>query len=820
VAVDRAGNIYVTEKGSDQVKTILKSADIVAAAQTATFRSPTGLGVAANGTLVVADSNYSVQEIEYGAPQITAVGPVSISNKGGDVVTIRGNNFAPGSIAVVAGIVVSPSFQDTQTIVFTAPALPSGQQTVTIQNRGGLAQASILVSAIPLSALAPGYITTVAGGSQYAGEGQIAISAILTSPRDVALDAAGNLYIVDDVEGKVRKVDRITGIMTTVAGTGALSGNSTGPAVATALLAPSGIAMDSANNLFILSGGYISKVDLTSGLLTTVAGNGTYPFVPDVGPAASVGFTPGGRIAIDARNNIFVTDGFSASVRKLEAATGLVTLFAGTGVAGFGGDSGPATQAQLNGPSGIAVSSDGSVYFSESINNRVRKVSSQTGIISTVAGNGLSGPFGLKLDSNGNLLLAETYGNRIRKVNPQTGSIATVAGTGSANFTGDGGSAVSAALNSPSDMFADAAGNVWIADQGNKRVRKIDARTGFISTVAGAGQRDLGDGKTATAASVSLPFGVRVDAAGNIYIADTSNNRVRKVDAAGVIRTVAGGGNGTNLDNVPATSVALPQPTGLALDGANNLFVLTNGSQLFRIDAAGIIHRVSGSPAASGYSGDNGPAINAKLHTVNSKIALDSSGNLYIADNYNNRVRKIDAGTQTITTVAGNGQPGSSGEGVPATSAAVSTSSIVVDAAGNLYIGGNNRVREVSAQTGIITTIAGNGQVGSSGDDGPATLAALDEPLGLVLDSAGNLYILTNPVFSTAADRAPRIRRMNLATGVITTVAGTTGSALGDNGPARTATFFPFDIAVDSSDNLFIADGGNNRIRVIRAPIP
>jgi sugar lactone lactonase YvrE len=343
------------------------------------------------------------------------------------------------------------------------------------------------------------------------------------------------------------------------------------------------------------------------------------------------------------------------------------------------------------------------------------------------------------------------------------GEITTVAGDGTGGYSGDGSAATSADLDSPSGVAVDASGNIYIADQQNNRIRKVDT-SGTITTVAGNGTAGYsGDGGPATSAELDSPSGVAVDSSGNLYIADSLNSVIRKVSPSGAITTVAG--NGYNR-------------LGTGQPGFND----------------------------GGYSGDGGPATSAELNNPYA-VAVDASGNIYIADTYNRRIRKVDA-SGTITTVAGNGYEGSgdlggySGDGEPATSAELAQPfGVAVDNTGNIYIDdqNNNRIRRVDA-SGVITTVVGGGI--SSGVSSPA---------GVAVDAAGNLYI---------ADMGNQCIRKVDATGALTTVAGSIGNPgySGDGGSATAAELnFPFGVAVDASGNIIIADRDNSRIREVKA---
>ena len=342
----------------------------------------------------------------------------------------------------------------------------------------------------------------------------------------------------------------------TIAGTGTrgFSGDG-GAATAAQLSVPSGVAVDGAGNLYIADSlnHRIRKVD-AAGLISTVAGSGTPGFGGDSGPARQAQFALPSSVAADSLGNLYIADTFNHRIRRVDAATGIVDTVTGNGTSGFGGDDGPALQAQLDRPYGVALDSSGNLYIADSFNHRIRKVDA-AGLISTVAGNGTSGfggdgraalqaqlnnPVGVATDSSGNLYIADSDNHRIRKVDA-AGLISTAAGNGTSGFSGDGSSALQAQLDNPVGVAADGAGNLYISDWGNQRIRRVDAATGLVATIAGNGTLGFGgDDGPGTAALLAFPRGLAVDVSGNLYIADTLNNRIRRL-TGGMPRISPGG---------------------------------------------------------------------------------------------------------------------------------------------------------------------------------------------------------------------------------------------------------------------------------------
>jgi len=607
------------------------------------------------------------------------------------------------------------------------------------------------------------------------------------------------------------------------------------------------VAVDQYGNFYIVGvtsqGGYrVFKVD-KSGTLTVLAGNGVTGYSGDGGPATSALLHEPTGVAVDAAGDVYISDTYNERVRKVTVSTGEIATFAGNGAKGFAGDGGPARGAELNSPEALTVDSAGNLYIADGFNYRIRKVTASTGEISTIAGNGIhgysgdGGPatkaeldlgnfLGISSDANGNVFLPDQQVCVVREVTT-SGAINRVAGTPS-NCTsgGDGGPAVTANLFLPTGVAVDRSGDFYVAEY--LHVRKA-ALGGYINTVAGNGTfHYAGDDVPATGASLFDPQGVGADAAGDIYIADTGNCLIRKVTAGtGVLTNVAGvpatgqdytGSNncGDSGDGGPATSAEIYFPTRVAADLSGNLYI---NNTLFvcrvrKIDgASGVITTIAGN-GTCGYAGDGSPAIDAEVRYV-SGIAVDGAGNLYLAGQGNFVIRKVSAATGIITTVAGTGTQGFSGDGGPATSAELGyLNDVAAGVNGNVYIAdnGNTRIRVVNT-SGVINTVAGNGTCGSTGDGGPAIAAEIC-PTAIAVDAAGDLLIADVPIVETSN----RVRWVD-ALGIIHTVAGTgEGTFSEDGGSALKATLhYPTGIAVDRSGNIFIADSQNARIREVSA---
>jgi trimeric autotransporter adhesin len=660
-------------------------------------------------------------------------------------------------------------------------------------------------------------ISTIAGGAPPATPAA-ATGTSVGEPRRVTMDSAGNLYF-----SSLNCVFKVSGgTLTLIAGNSraGYSGDG-GAAVHAQLNSPAGLAFDQNGDLFIADAGNNVVREVTpNGIIQTVAGNGTIGYSGDQGPATQAQLhTPSG-VAVDGSGDLYIADTANNVIREVTA--GIIVTFAGDGYANYYGDANGTgcstaspcavtpTQAEFHGPEDVAVGPNGGIYIVDTVNAYIREVIG--GAVNFVAGSGTVGysgdggsataptttngggvalydPQAIAFDSAGNYYIADTGNNRIREVNTK-GIINTVAGNGNPGFAGDGGPAGNAELNQPTGVFVDSQGNIYIADNLNNRVRKVSS-SGTITTVAGNGLFSYsGDGGPSTAAQLNAPAGVAAGAPGTLFISDTQNAVARIVNQSG-ISSVGGG--------------SFVTPRGMATDAAGNAFVADyQANVVWRIGTDGSVTKFAGT-GTLGYGGDGGAAASAQLNAPTA-VAVDTAGDVFIDDFGNQRIREVTT-AGIINTVAGNGSQGYSGDGGPATNASLNQAQgIAVDASGNLYIAdtANNVIREVTTN-GMIRTIAGTGTFGYSGDGGPAINAQLTGPPAIAVDAAGNIYFI---------DGTTWIRKIS-SNGTIATIAG--NGSLGYSGDAGLATKAqlnsPTALAIDSSGNVDLADTGNSAIR-------
>ena len=847
IAFDTAGNLYIADTGNQRIRKVSGGVIITVAgtgtydssgdggaATAAPLASPSGVAVDSSGNLFISE-NYRVRKVSGGV--ITTVagnGSYGFSGDGGLATAAQlvpsaisvdnsGNLFiADGNnhrIRKVSGGVIT-------TIAGDGSSFSGGDGGPAISAQIGYVQTLMVDGGANLyigdgnlvRKITSGTITTVAGGgsgcpqqTDSVGDGCAATNAPLVQVRGLTLDTAGNLYIADSNSYRIRKV--AAGVISTVAGNGFFQFSGDGGLSIDSQLIPQGIAVQSPGNFFTAYYQAYRVRKSSGGLITTAAGTGACCYNGENQPATSAYLNAFG-VAVDGAGNIFTAE--NNRVRKISGGT--IATIAGNGLQGYSGDNGPATSAQVSGAAKVAVDTVGNVYIADQNNKRVRKVSG--GVITTVAGGGpvdgavaanisVSKPPAIAVDGSGNVYFPSPSEHRVYKVSA-AGTLTLIAGNGTSGFSGDNGPATAAQLNDPYGVAVNNAGTaVYISDRNTNRVRLVSG--GTIVTIAGGGTgcpqqtNIVGDNCAGTSASLSFPAALALSSSGNVlYISDSLNYRVRRL-TGGVMGTVAGTGTCCfSGDNGPATAAQLNFAAGLAIDNSTgDLYIGDSENYRVRKVSGGTITTVAGT-GISGYSGDTSPAINAQL-SLSYGVAVDSAGALYIADATNSRIRKVAGGV--ITTVAGNGNGGYSGDSIAATSAQLNYPyAVAVDGAANLYIAdtANNRVRKVSG--GVISTIAGNGFSAFSGDGGQAAQAQLDAPSDIAVDGAGNLYIadLTNL----------RIRQV-ATNGMISTVAGNgTCCYSGDSGLATSASIYPSYIAADAAGGIYFSDF-TNRVRKV-----
>jgi len=598
---------------------------------------------------------------------------------------------------------------------------------------------------------------------------------------------------------------------TTLAGAPNLPGGQDGTGAAARFFAPSGIATDSAGNVYVADQANDTiRMVTPAGVVTTIAGTlGVPGFANGTGTAATFSGPLG--VAVDSAGNIYVADQGNELIRKISPGGGVTTLAGSAGV--NGSSDGTGTAATFNLPAGLTVDSGGNVYVSDYGNNTIRKIT-PAGVVTTIAGEaGVSGsingtgtgarfnaPVGITVDTSGNLFIADAGNDDIREIT-SAGVVTTLAGGVKMNGSVDGtGSA--AKFYGPIGVAVDGSDNVYVADEANGTIRKVTSG-GVVTTVAGlALAYGFADGP-GSSARFYAPFGIAVDGSGNVYVSDVDLDTIRKITPGDVVSTLAGI-PGSGYADGTGSAAAFDYPTDLVLDPSGNLFVVDNTNQTIRkITPSGVVTTIAGTPGEVGSADGTGSAASFNYPYG---IALDGSGNLYVTDSGNQTIRKITPGG-TVSTIAGSPGVAGSANGTGSAASFYYPSGIAVDASGNLYVSEerNFDIRKITP-AGVVTTLAGTaGSVGSSDGTGPA--AKFDLPAGVALDASGNLYV---------ADFGNSTIRKITQAGVVTTVAGSAGNQGINDGTATAAQFdAPSGVAVDSSGNLFVADEKNNTIREV-----
>lgn len=697
-----------------------------------------------------------------------------------------------------------------------------------------------------LQNLSAGELAILAGVGQRAGIP--AKEADAGWPMGVARRPDGDLVVIDYQWHRIWRIDQ-NGILHAFAGDG-IAGNTGdgGPAAEARFRHPHDLYQDRHGNLYLsdLGNHTIRRIDYETGIITRVAGNGRIGRGGDGGSALDAELDCTCGVAVDREGNVYLSSEWTNNIRRIDAKTGLVeTVFGhharhypsergdsrpysgrGLSLGGYHGDGGPARGAGFYHPEHLAFDSRGDLHVCDNSNDRVRKIDMQSGIIDTVLGNGQRAsngdggpaseastlmPDAICLDAHDNLYVGEKYGFRVRKVERETGIVQTLAGTGEPGFGEEGLPGVVTRCNSvEAGIYADPDGTVFWGDCSG-RLRRCDSRTGIVTTVLGG--TSVHDGEISTTGFLNGPGGLSVGPDGRIFIADVWNQRIRSIDpGTGVIRTVAGSGaRAYGGDGGLAVDAHLGNPHDVSVDRGGRVVIAdTRHGHVRRIDKKGVIHNIAGA-AFQWDKGDGGPALSACLMHVLS-VTHGPHDDVYIGDAGCGRIRKIDAETGIITTVAGIGLQGYSGDGGPATRARIgSPSAMRIDGSGHLYFADDRHhvIRRVDGDTGIISTIAGTGEEGLSPEGTRASQAAISIPRGLALDGRGRLY------FSDSGNN--RVRRI-AQNGQLETVVGSGEYGDCDQPVAvREAPLNePHGLCFYGDDVLLVSDHFNNRLKVVR----
>ncbi len=662
-------------------------------------------------------------------------------------------------------------------VAFLACAAPAGAQPLTFTHLAG----------------SPGGCDSIdAAGS----------AARFNAPEAVAIDRSGNVYVADTANHTIRKITP-SGVVATLAGTAGSSGSVDGTGSAARFGGLFGVAVDGSGNVYVSDNEAIRKIT-PAGVVTTLAGKASSSGSADGTGSAARFFIPHG-VAVDGGGYVYVADTFNDTIRKI-TPSGVVTTLAGS--AGSSGDAdGTGSAARFNQPAGVAVDGSGNVYVADTWNYTIRKIT-PAGVVTTLAGmtgsygsaNGTGSaarffiPNGVAADGSGNVYVADTSNHQIRKITP-AGAVTTLAGWAGLPGSADG---TAAYFHDPHGVAVDGSGNIYVADTSNHTIRKI-AQAGGVTTLAGmAASPGSADG-TGTAARFDSPYGVAVDGSGNSYVADEGNLTIRKITPAGVVTTLAGtAGSRGNADGA-GSAARFNNPHGVAVDGSGNVYVAdTSNHTIRKITPAGVVTTLAGTAGSRGSADGTGSA--ARFYSPYG-AAVDGSGNVYVADTWNYTIRKITP-AGVVTTLAGTANSSGSADGTSSAARFKYPRGVAVDGSGNVYVAdeGNQMIRKITP-TGAVTTLAGTaGSFGST--DGTGSAAQFYSPTGVAADSSSNIYV---------AD-ANTIRKITPA-GVVTTFAGTAGSFGNADGIGSAAQFYSASgVAVDSSGNIYVADSHNHAI--------
>ncbi len=708
-----------------------------------------------------------------------------------------------------------------------------------------------------------GVVTTVAGIANTAGsQDGPAASATFNGIGGVAVDSSGTLYVADSGNYTIRKITT-SGAVSTLAGSAGIQASVDGTGSAARFYDPENLAVDAAGNVWVADGQGDTIREVTpAGVVTTFAGEaGIAGFANGTGTGAQFNDPLG--IAVDASGNLYVGDGGNNAVRKITSA-GVVTTLAGSAFGSSGSSDGTGSSARFNTPTGVGVDSLGNVFVADEGNATIREVTA-AGVVTTVAGqagqfgsvDGLTtaamfgGPADVTIDPSGIVYVADQPNCTVRRiVLPAIAppsittqpSAQTVNSGGNASFTvavgnssspsfqwqvsTDGGAtwtnlndgtiysgsstatltvnSVSAAMNG--DWFRCVVANSAGSVTSSPAALVVDNPLAVVTLAGLAGMNGSADG-SGSSARFAVPSDVATDASGNIYVADTSNHTVRKVTPAGLVTTFAGQA-GVSGSNDGTGSASFNHPAGVAVDSAGNVYVAdTDNDEIRKVTPAGAVSTLAGVAGASGSSDGTGTAAS---FDGPSGIVADAAGNLYVADTLNDTIRMVTP-AGAVTTVAGVAGAGGFIDGTGTGARFHGPQGLALDASSDLFVAdtNNNAIRKIATTSGAVTTVAGlAGMAGST--DGANNLAEFHYPSGVAVDATGNLYI---------ADTDNHTLREIAPTGAVSTLAGLAGFSGSADGVGTAARFnFPTGVAVDTSGNVYVADTSNDTIRLAVSP--
>lgn len=755
-----------------------------------------------------------------------------LTSGGGDVTLSTPTNLSVTGITVPAQDNVSIIFLATVdrtitpsvTLTNTASLDVGGNGSVELTDDGLVVTPGVRISAfstVPSVCDVRFVINTESGNGYgaFAGEDVPAADAQLYFPRQACSDPFNNTYIADYSNHVVRIIEKTTGHIKTIAGIPSSRGFSGdgGPATAAQLALPADVFVRG-EFLYIADKGNsaIRKVDLMTGIITTIAGTGTAGFSGDGGPATAAQLYKPESVYVDVAGNVIIADTFNFAIRKIDAATGIIETIVGTGgVAGHTLDGGSIVNSYLEWVLDIVADETGRIYFSEQNGyNLLRYIENDTlytrmghigrdiqGDCGPAALGSLYKPAALAIDTFGNIYIADQYNHKIRMITPKD-DVFTIAGTGTAGYSGDGSHGIYAELNFPTGVAIGTDGILHVVDKNNHVIRSINtldiqlapqlpyasSTSGNIITVAGTGVAGYnGDGQS-TNHMLAYPGGIDYAPDGSIIIADRSNHRIRRVNTRFTMSTIAGiRSYGFSGDGGDARFAQLFFPTDVEVAPDGTIYVSDQYNHVIRaIDPDGIISTFAGIPGTPGsavgqFNRPDGLAIHNNV--------------LYVSDQKNNRIQAIDLTTGQASVV-------------PGSTSLYSPRGLEADGAGTLFVADLGHHQIVAIAGGTATVFAGTGLTGLTGNGGDALLARLTQPMDVTIDSLGNLYI--------ADHRNHVVRKVDQA-GIITTYAGTGTSGFSGSDSLATNALMnrPWGLTVDSNDNLLVTDRLNNILRAI-----